>query len=96
MAYLKRALASYQQGLYDQTNRGFDPAIRLDPAFTDSSANHGLPSGEQSLYDRAISDCNKAIGLYPNDSNPHFIKAQRRLCRGTAGISAGEGFGGYY
>ena len=71
-SYLRRGLAHYEKGKYDQAIVDYTEALRLAPDFAAAYIFRGDVHREKGEYDRAIEDYDNAVRLCP-DYETDFI-----------------------
>lgn len=81
-AYYLRGLIRYREGDRDSAIEDYERAITVDPDHTDAldSCAGALTTRAGDLHlkgdhNRAITDCNRVIGLKPNDAYAYLVRA---------------------
>ncbi|MDI6758520.1 MAG: tetratricopeptide repeat protein [Candidatus Omnitrophota bacterium] len=72
--YLKRGMAYYSKGNFNQAISDFNKAIKVDPNYSIAYAKRGLAYFEKKDTAYAISDYTKAIAINPRYEEAYYIR----------------------
>jgi len=87
-AYVDRAWASMNEGLYGQAINDLDIALSMEPAFSDAWFAHGWANEKNGNVKAAILDYNRAIDAKPDHAFALFSRGFLKLYDGKPGDAA--------